>query len=94
MASLHNITTIQLYYSIYVCAPQHTYSECNATCASWKALDQLNVLVVKLFDFVASYGIVEHASALDGKCPHFIFVNAHSHGFCYNNVIMRSIIRI
>ena len=68
------------------------YSECNVICVSWKALDQPSVLVVKLFDFGASCGTVEHAGALNGEYPHFVFANVHSHEFCNNSVTMRSII--
>ena len=62
------------------------------TYVSWKALEQPSVLVVKLFDFGASYGTVEHADTLDGECPHFVFANVHSHGFYNNSVVMGSII--
>ena len=62
------------------------------TCVSWKALDQPSVLVVKLFDFGASYGTVEHAGALNGEYPHFVFTNVHHNGFCNNSAAMRSII--
>ena len=68
------------------------HSECNVTCVSWKALDQTSVPVVKLFDFEASYGTVEHAGALDDECPHFVFANVQHHGFCNNSVVIRSII--
>ena len=67
------------------------HTECNVTCVSWKALDQPSVLVVKLLNFGASHGTVEHAGALNGECPHFVFANVHRHGFCNNSVAMRSI---
>ena len=68
------------------------HSECNVTCVSWKALDQPSVLVVKLFDFGSSYGTVEHAGALNGEYPHFVFANVCSNRLCNNSVAMRSII--
>ena len=71
---------------------QLTQSECNVTCVSWKALVQLSVLICKLFDFGTLYGTVEHANAIDGECPHFVFANVHRHGFCYNSVVMMFII--